>query len=117
MTIWHSNCRRPIGSDAAIGVVTTASFALGIALVARYGSPGRSADSLLFGNVLGVTSSDVWLVAGVSLVAVVFILLGLAMFDVFLIGVFHFVEQSAASSLVALIGAAKMETDAAGIFK
>jgi ABC-type Mn2+/Zn2+ transport system permease subunit len=68
--------RRPIGSDAAIGVVTTASFALGIALVERYGSPGRSAEALLFGNVLGVTASDVWLVAGVSLVAVVFIVVG-----------------------------------------
>ena len=55
--------------------MTTASFALGIALVARYGSPGRSADALLFGNVLGVNASDVWLVGGVSLVAVVFILL------------------------------------------
>ena len=65
--------RRPIGSDAAIGVVTTASFALGIALVSRYGSPCRSADSLLFGNVLGVTSADVWLVGAVSLVAVAFV--------------------------------------------
>ena len=36
--------RRPIGSDAAIGVVTTASFALGLALVQLYGSPGRNAD-------------------------------------------------------------------------
>ncbi|MFK8026256.1 MAG: metal ABC transporter permease [Ilumatobacter sp.] len=68
--------RRPIGSDAAIGVVTTASFALGIALVERYGSPDRSADALLFGNVLGVRSSDVWIVGGVSLVAIVFILVG-----------------------------------------
>ncbi len=68
--------RRPIGSDAAIGVVTTASFALGIALVERYGSPGRNADALLFGNILGVNASDVWLVAGVSAAAVAFILLG-----------------------------------------
>ncbi len=68
--------RRPIGSDAAIGVVTTASFALGIALVERYGSPGRNADALLFGNILGVKSSDVWLVGAVSLVAVVFVLFG-----------------------------------------
>ncbi|WP_420453298.1 metal ABC transporter permease [Ilumatobacter sp.] len=68
--------RRPIGSDAAIGVVTTASFALGIALVERYGSPGRSADALLFGNVLGVGRSDVWLVVGVSAVAVAFIVVG-----------------------------------------
>lgn len=62
--------RRPIGSDAAIGVVTTASFALGLALVQLYGSPGRNADALLFGNVLGVTNADVWFVLGVALVAV-----------------------------------------------
>lgn len=67
--------RRPIGSDAAIGVVTTASFALGIALVERYGSPGRSADALLFGNILGVEGTDVWLVASVSVAAVLFIAL------------------------------------------
>jgi len=58
--------RRPIGSDAAIGVVTTASFALGLALVQLYGSPGRNADALLFGNVLGVTSTDVWLIVAVA---------------------------------------------------
>ncbi|MGB0114620.1 MAG: metal ABC transporter permease [Ilumatobacteraceae bacterium] len=58
--------RRPIGSDAAIGVVTTASFALGLALVQIYGSPGRNADALLFGNVLGVTTADVWLIVGVA---------------------------------------------------
>ncbi|MFN3257751.1 MAG: metal ABC transporter permease [Ilumatobacter sp.] len=68
--------RRPIGSDAAIGVVTTASFALGIALVERYGSPDRSADALLFGNILGVKSSDVWLVGAVSLVALAFVVFG-----------------------------------------
>ena len=67
--------RRPIGSDAAIGVVTTASFALGIALVERYGSPGRSADALLFGNVLGVTTADVFLVIGVTIATVLFVLL------------------------------------------
>ena len=65
--------RRPIGSDAAIGVVTTASFALGLALVQLYGSPGRNADALLFGNVLGVTWADVWLIVGVSVAAVLFI--------------------------------------------
>ena len=68
--------RRPIGSDAAIGVVTTASFALGIALVERYGSPGRNADALLFGNILGVRGSDVWLVGAVCLVALAFVFFG-----------------------------------------
>ncbi len=62
--------RRPIGSDAAIGVVTTASFALGLALVQLYGSPGRNADALLFGNVLGVTTADVWVIVGVAVATV-----------------------------------------------
>ncbi|NNF53854.1 MAG: metal ABC transporter permease [Acidimicrobiales bacterium] len=68
--------RRPIGSDAAIGVVTTASFALGIAVVQKYGSPGKNADALLFGNILGVNAGDVWLVAGVSLTAVALVAFG-----------------------------------------
>lgn len=62
--------RRAIGSDAAIGVITTASFALGLALIQLYGSPGRNADAVLFGNVLGVDGQDVWMVIGVALVAV-----------------------------------------------
>ena len=33
--------RRSIGSDAAIGVITTASFAIGVALIKRYGSGGK----------------------------------------------------------------------------
>lgn len=68
--------RRPIGSDAAIGVVTTAAFAFGLAIVQLYGSPGRNADALLFGNVLGVTWADVWLIVGVSLGALAFIFIG-----------------------------------------
>lgn len=65
--------RRPIGSDAAIGVVTTAAFAFGLAIVQLYGSPGKNADALLFGNVLGVTGADVWLIVGVSIGALAFI--------------------------------------------
>ena len=67
--------RRAIGSDAAIGVITTASFALGLALIQIYGSPGRNADAALFGNVLGVGTTDVWVVAGVTLFAAAVIFL------------------------------------------
>jgi ABC-type Mn2+/Zn2+ transport system permease subunit len=67
--------RRAIGSDAAIGVVTTASFALGLALIQLYGSPGRNPDAALFGNVLGVASEDVWIVVGVALLAATVIFL------------------------------------------
>lgn len=66
--------RRPVGSDAAIGVVTTASFALGLALLQVFGSTGQNADAALFGNVLGVSSNDVWLILAVCAATVVTIL-------------------------------------------
>jgi ABC-type Mn2+/Zn2+ transport system permease subunit len=61
--------RRVIGSDAAIGVITTASFALGLALFAVFGRAGRSFDAALFGSILGVSAGDVWVVAGVAALA------------------------------------------------
>jgi manganese/iron transport system permease protein/iron/zinc/copper transport system permease protein len=51
--------RGVLGSDAAIGVVTTASFALGLVIQARSRTLGRSLDAVLFGNVLGVRTTDV----------------------------------------------------------
>ncbi len=59
--------RTKISVDAAIGVITTASFAAGVALISRYQRFTRSFDAALFGNVLGVTRQDVYVVAGVSL--------------------------------------------------
>lgn len=56
--------RRLIGADAAIGVITTASFALGIALKNRLPRSGKSTDALLFGSILGVSPTDVLVVAG-----------------------------------------------------
>lgn len=58
--------RRTIGADAAIGVVTTASFAVGLALISRFGGFTRNFEAALFGNVLGVTATDVWVVTGVA---------------------------------------------------
>ena len=54
--------RRTIGADAAIGVITSGLFAVGIAIIAVRDLGGFS-DALLFGSVLGVTSKDVVLVA------------------------------------------------------
>ncbi len=67
--------RRVIGSDAAIGVITTASFALGLALVALFGTTGLSFDAALFGSILGVSDGDIALVAGVSAATGLFIFL------------------------------------------
>jgi ABC-type Mn2+/Zn2+ transport system permease subunit len=63
--------RRIIGGDAAIGVVTTASFAFGIALLGLYARVRRSIDATIFGSVLGVSTTDVWVLVGVTVVAAV----------------------------------------------
>jgi len=59
--------RTRVSADAAIGVVTTASFATGVALISRYRHFTQNFDAALFGNILGVDGSDVAVVAGVTL--------------------------------------------------
>ena len=68
--------KRQIGADAAIGIITTASFALGVALISRASSVTRNFDAALFGNLLGVSHTDIWVIAGVFAftLAVVFFL-------------------------------------------
>lgn len=65
--------RTRISADAAIGVITTASFAVGVALISRYRRFTRSFDAALFGNILGVTTQDVWVVAIVTLAVMMLI--------------------------------------------
>ena len=81
-TVWGFLCaqlialttrKRKIGADAAIGVITTASFALGIVLISRYKSFTRDFDAALFGNILGVSDGDL-LAISVVVVAVALIL-------------------------------------------
>ena len=60
--------RRWVGADAAIGVVTTSSFALGVAIVSTYRSFTRNIEAALFGNILGITRSDLWIVVLISLI-------------------------------------------------
>ncbi|MDP9441120.1 MAG: metal ABC transporter permease, partial [Actinomycetota bacterium] len=67
--------RRAIGSDAAIGVITTASFAVGLALIKVFGSAGKNPDAYLFGNVLAVDRGQVVLVAAVSVLAAALVFL------------------------------------------
>ena len=65
--------RSVLGSDAAIGVVTTASFAIGLVIQARSRSLGRSLDAVLFGNVLGVRTTDVVVMAVLGAFVSVFV--------------------------------------------
>lgn len=68
--------RREINTDAAIGIITTASFAVGVALMSRMRRFTQDFEAALFGNVLGVSTTDL---AVISLVSVVtgLVLIGL----------------------------------------
>lgn len=63
---WLSQ-RQEVREDTAIGIVFTGMFALGILLMSTVRS-FRDFTHMLFGNILGVTSSQLLLIGGVALV-------------------------------------------------
>ncbi len=63
--------RRIIGGDAAIGVITTAGFAFGIALLGMYSRVKRSIEATVFGSVLGVSMADVLVVVAAAVITAV----------------------------------------------
>ena len=68
--------RRQIGADAAIGIVTTASFALGVAIISKTRSFQRDFEAALFGNILGVTPRDLVVIGVVAIVVAIGIFFG-----------------------------------------
>ena len=68
--------RRQIGGDAAIGIVTTSAFALGVAIISRGGTYKRDFSAALFGEILGITMTDLYVIVatiiGVGLVILFF---------------------------------------------
>ncbi|MEK7826051.1 MAG: metal ABC transporter permease [Nitrospirota bacterium] len=66
---------KKIGADAAIGIITTASFALGVALISRVRRFTRNLEAALFGNILGVTVEDLYVIAGVLIISFITIFL------------------------------------------
>ncbi|HEY6998440.1 MAG TPA: metal ABC transporter permease [Candidatus Binatia bacterium] len=60
--------RRWVGADAAIGVVTTSSFALGVAIISTHRSFTRNIEAALFGNILGITPLNLGIVLVISLI-------------------------------------------------
>src|ERR1043165_1079248 len=67
--------RGRIGADAAVGIVTTASFAIGVALISKTRSFTRNFEAALFGNILGVTPLDLAIVGIVTIAVGAFIVL------------------------------------------
>jgi len=59
-----------IKPDAAIGIVTTAFFALGVALISRVRQFTKSFDAALFGNILGVNAVDLIIIAVVLVLTI-----------------------------------------------
>ena len=55
-----------LGEDTAIGIIFAGMFALGIAMISSMGSYAVDLTHFLFGNVLGVSSADLWLTAGLG---------------------------------------------------
>ena len=62
-------------ADTIIGVMWAIGMAIGIIFLSL--SPGYKADlmSYLFGNILAVSTMDLWLMAGIALLSLVFMLL------------------------------------------
>jgi ABC-type Mn2+/Zn2+ transport system permease subunit len=72
--------KRKIGTDAAIGIITTASFALGVALISRFKSFTRDFETALFGNILGVSEGDLLAIIVVAGFTAVVLFLGYKLF-------------------------------------
>jgi ABC-type Mn2+/Zn2+ transport system permease subunit len=57
-----------IKEDTAIGILFSASLALGVALISSIRTYAVDLSHILFGNVLGVSSGDVWVIFGLTVV-------------------------------------------------
>jgi len=71
---WFSR-RGSIKEDTAIGILFAAALSLGVVLISSLKTYAVDLTHILFGNVLGVSSSDLWLTAGLG--ALVLIAIGL----------------------------------------
>ena len=61
--------------DTAIGIIFAGSFALGVALLSGVGNYTVDLAHFLFGNLLGVSTTDLWLILGLG--TAVLLLIGL----------------------------------------
>lgn len=60
--------RSTLQEDTAIGIVFAGAFALGVALLSTVNSFAVDLTHILFGDVLGVSPSDLWLILGLGVV-------------------------------------------------
>jgi ABC-type Mn2+/Zn2+ transport system permease subunit len=58
--------RGGLREDTAIGILFAAALSLGVLLISTTGAYATDLTHILFGNVLGVTSGDLWLTGGLA---------------------------------------------------
>ena len=63
--------RGGVKEDTAIGILFAAALALGVVLISTVGSYATDLTHILFGNVLGVTTGDLWLTGILAAVVLV----------------------------------------------
>jgi ABC-type Mn2+/Zn2+ transport system permease subunit len=73
--IGYLSRRSEIKEDTAIGVFFAAFFALGVALLSTVQTYSVDLTHILFGNVLGVSDSDLVLIAGLGFLALLVVVL------------------------------------------
>jgi ABC-type Mn2+/Zn2+ transport system permease subunit len=64
-----------VKEDTAIGILFAAALSLGIALISSIKTYAVDLSHILFGNVLGVSSTDLWLTAGLGLLVLLTVVL------------------------------------------
>ena len=57
-----------LGNDTAIGILFAGGFAVGIVLISAQPSYTRDLSSFLFGSILGVSTTDLWLTVAVGII-------------------------------------------------
>ena len=75
LSIGYFSRQGAIKEDTAIGILFAAALALGVALISSIQTYAVDLSHILFGNVLGVSSADLWLTAGLGLLILLTVLL------------------------------------------
>jgi manganese/iron transport system permease protein len=74
LSIGFLSRRSTIKEDTAIGILFSAALSLGVALISTIRTYAVDLSHILFGNILGVSSSDLWFIALVSAIVLLIIL-------------------------------------------
>jgi ABC-type Mn2+/Zn2+ transport system permease subunit len=75
VAIGYVSQRGQVKEDTAIGVIFAAALALGVAMLSTVQTYSVDLTHILFGDVLGVSDTDLWLTAGLGMVVLLAVVL------------------------------------------